>query len=145
MEMLDQTNPLSLPQTDIYYEQLLYPGSGIYTIGAKVEVRGCLDPIIFRKAASLLVKQHDSLRSVVLVRDGDPRMRVLPDAEPEVRYIDFSGAADPLTEAGEFIQQEFQQPFDLFGSKLLNSYCLVKVSDDLFYIVGKYHHLIVDG
>ena len=145
MEILDQTYPLSIPQTDVYYEQLLYPGSSIYNIGAKVEVRGCLDPIIFRQAALLLVKQHDSLRSQFFVQNGEPRMRVLPDAEPDVGYVDLSGSSDPLAEACEFIQEEFQKPFDIFGRQLLNSYHLVKVSADLFYIVGKYHHLIVDG
>src|SRR5882757_10480750 len=145
MKMPGRIYPISLPQRDVYYEQLLYPESAIYNIGAKVEVRGYLDAVIFRKAALQLVRQHDSLRSRYLVSDGKPYMEVLEDAMPEVDYLDFSGEEEAFAVANEFIQHEFIQPFDLGGDRLLNRYYLVKVSGDLFYIVGKYHHLVADG
>jgi amino acid adenylation domain-containing protein len=136
---------LGLCQQDVYYEQLLYPELAIYNIGGKVQIKGQVDPIVFRKAVQRLVAQHDSLRSVISVVDGTPYLKVSVSAEPEVGYIDLSQEEDPLRAADEWMRQTFSECFDLSGAALLNKYCLLKVTDELFYIFAKFHHLIADG
>jgi tyrocidine synthetase-3 len=136
---------LSLPQKDVYYDQLLFENSAIYNIGAKVKVQGPLDEHIFYQAAQQLVAQHDSLRSIIVTVDRVPHMQILETAIVDVAYADFSGHDDPANAADHFVQEHFSQPFDLASGKLLNNYTLVKVSEQLFYIIGKYHHLIADG
>ena len=73
--MSDKLYPLSLPQKDIYFEQLLYPDIALFNIGAKVEVRGNLDFKIFKKAVTESVRQYDSLRSVFVSIDGIPYLK----------------------------------------------------------------------
>ncbi|QJB31621.1 amino acid adenylation domain-containing protein [Chitinophaga oryzae] len=136
---------LTLPQQDVYYDQLLHKGSAIYNIGAKVAVNGPLDPEIFAAAAALLVAQHDSLRAVIVNNEGTPFMQIMETAVPAVVYRDFSAETDPLASAETFIRQQFALPFDLENGQLLNNYMLLKTGDRHFYIIGKYHHLIADG
>ena len=143
--MSDKLYPLSLPQKDIYFEQLLFPDIPLYNIGAKVEVRGNLDFIIFKKAVTESIRQYDSLRSVFVSIDGIPYVRFSNRLDVKIEYIDFSFNTDAVYQANQFIQNVFQIPFDLKGKCLLNEYYLFKINDNLFYIFGKFHHLISDG
>lgn len=136
---------LSLPQTDVYYDQLLFPDSAIYNIGARVEVNGDLDPLILHEAVNLLARQHESLRSVLHIIDDHPFLKVLTDALPTFHYVDLSAQPNQREACLQFIQAEFRKPFNLRDGSLLNSYYLVRESNHKCYIVGKYHHLIVDG
>ena len=53
---------LTLPQQDIYFEQLLYPNDPIYNIGAKIEIIGELDIEKLKQAYIELINQHDAYR-----------------------------------------------------------------------------------
>ena len=46
---------LTLPQQDIYFEQLLFPNDPIYNIGAKIEIKGVIDREIFKKSHRVTV------------------------------------------------------------------------------------------
>jgi hypothetical protein len=48
MEQLINNFPLTLPQQDIYFEQILYPNDAIYNIGAKIEIRGNINVDAFK-------------------------------------------------------------------------------------------------
>ena len=47
---------LTLPQQDIYFEQLVFPNDPIYNIGAKIEIKGIINVEIFKKAHKELIK-----------------------------------------------------------------------------------------
>ena len=51
MEQLINNFSLTLPQQDIYFEQILYPNDTIYNIGAKIEIRGSISKKIVLKLA----------------------------------------------------------------------------------------------
>ncbi len=140
-----QLSNLALSQQDIYYDQMLHPGKALYNIGGKAAVRGKIDPGLFGETVRQLVAQHDSLRSVVCVKGGVPYLNVLEHVETGVTYHDFSAGTQPAHAADQFISQEFARSFNLDGSELLNQFFLLKVSDELFYIFAKFHHLVVDG
>ncbi len=142
--MLNTFN-LSSCQNEIYYGQLLQNGTPIFNIGAKVIVKGYLDKEVFKKAVHELVKQHDSLRSILIVVDAVPYQSIIDKVDTVFAYEDFSPYEDPVKQADVFIENEFHKPFDIFNGELLNKYYLLKISDSFFYIFGKYHHLIADG
>ena len=55
---------LTLPQQDVYFEQLLYADEPIYNIGAKAKIEGEINIDLFNKAYTLLIEQHDSYRTI---------------------------------------------------------------------------------
>ncbi|MFM7286506.1 MAG: condensation domain-containing protein, partial [Cyanobium sp.] len=55
-------HPLTSPQREIWFDQMLHQDVPLYNIGGYVDLPGRIDPLLFAKAASLLVHKHDSLR-----------------------------------------------------------------------------------
>ncbi|SFW61458.1 non-ribosomal peptide synthetase [Chitinophaga sancti] len=137
---------LTLPQQDIYYEQLMYPGLPIYNIGAKIEIRGPLQPDAMREAYECLIAQHDSFRGIVITTDNnEPAFQIQEKNEAVLGFVDFSLSDDAYVAANTYMQREFKKPFDLTAGRMLHTFCLVKVADDFHYLFSVYHHLITDG
>ncbi len=143
--MADNVYPLSLPQRDIYFEQLIYQGSSIYNIGAKVSIRGAVDPEVMYQTVKAWTRLHQALRSIVVVVDGEPHVEIVDQYAIDYSYQDLSayGSAEDLVEA--YMQREFVKPIAIYGPELLWKFYLVKVNDGFYYILAKFHHLIVDG
>lgn len=136
---------LTLPQQDIYFEQLLFPNDPIYNIGAKIEIKGIIDVEIFKKAHNELINQHDTYRSLIIRKDEDVTVQILNEHQSELGFIDFSNSSNPFDEANQYMQQEFMKPFDLLKGNLLHVFTLVKVTEDFYYLFSVYHHIITDG
>jgi surfactin family lipopeptide synthetase A len=131
----------TLPQQDIYYEQLLYPGKAIYNIGASISIAGDLSFAMMEEAYQQLVAQHDAFRTVIH-EDG---FEVLATYNVKLGFVDFSSTENGETAAINYMQADFIQPFDLFCGKPLHRFCLVKVRDGFHYLYSVYHHIITDG
>jgi len=136
---------LTLPQQDIYFEQLLYPKDPIYNIGAKIKIEGDINLELFNKAYQQLILQHDTYRSVYLEKEGDVVVSVLSDFNKDMKLLDFSEKENPDEEANIFMQKEFVKPFNVLSESLLHKFILVKVSSSEHYLFSVYHHIITDG
>lgn len=133
--------PFTLPQQDVYYEQLLHSDKPIYNIGAKILIKGPLSFILMEKAYQHLIAQHDSFRTVIT----ESGFYVLPHYEGKLEFVDFSPTVHADEKANDYMQASFRQPFDLFADKPLHRFCLVRVSDSFHYLFSVYHHIITDG
>lgn len=136
---------LTLPQQDIYFEQLLYPNDPIYNIGAKIEIKGVIDIEIFKKAYNELINQHDTYRSIIIKNEENVSIKVVEEHQSELGFVDFSNVENSIEEATIYMQREFMKPFDLLGKNLLHVFTLVKVQEDYHYLFSVYHHVITDG
>ncbi|MEM7086876.1 MAG: amino acid adenylation domain-containing protein [Bacteroidota bacterium] len=136
---------LTLPQRDVYFEQLLYPNDPIYNIGARVAVKGVLDRDVLNLAYIALIDQHDAYRSIVIVDEDEVQIKFLAQHRTELGFIDFSKGEHPDEQANAYMQKTFVKPFNLNAEKLLHQFTLVKVSDSFHYIFSMYHHIITDG
>ncbi|WP_166924900.1 non-ribosomal peptide synthetase [Flavobacterium poyangense] len=136
---------LTLPQQDVYFEQLLFPGEPIYNIGAKIEIKGIIDAEVFKKAYLALIDQHDSYRSILVKNQDDIAIKVVDEHQSELGFVDFSEDENPIEKATAYMQQEFIKPFDLFDENLLHVFTLVKVNESFHYLFSVYHHIITDG
>lgn len=136
---------LTLPQQDIYFEQLVFPNDPIYNIGAKIEIRGIVDVEIFKKAYLELINQHDTCRSIFIKEGKDVIVQILDKYNSELEFIDFSDNLDSSLEANNYIQKEFTRSFDLFEGNLLHKFILVKVKENFHFLFCVYHHIITDG
>lgn len=145
MEQLIDNFSLTLPQQDIYFEQILYPNDPIYNIGAKIEIRGSINVDAFKDAYIHLINQHDAYRIIIDSNNDIPYFYILDIHNSELEYIDYSNEAHAERISLEFMHKNFQTAFDLNKKELLHKFILIKVQDDLYYLFSKYHHIITDG
>jgi amino acid adenylation domain-containing protein len=136
---------LTLPQQDVYFEQLLLPNAPIYNIGAKIEIKGLVNFEIFNKAYIALINQHDVYRVTLEKIQEDVAVKVLDKHHSQLGFVDFSQCENSLEEATNYMQKEFIKPFDLFSKDLLHVFTLVKVEENFYYLFSVYHHIITDG
>ncbi|UWY30359.1 amino acid adenylation domain-containing protein [Flavobacterium sp. TR2] len=136
---------LTLPQQDVYFDQLLFPNEPIYNIGAKIEIKGIINIEIFKKAYVELINQHDAYRSIIIKDEDDIRIKIVEEHQSELGFIDFSKHENAIDDANFYMQQEFMKPFDLLKGTLLHIFTLVKVQEDFHYLFSVYHHIITDG
>lgn len=136
---------LTLPQQDIYFEQLLFPNDPIYNIGAKIEIKGVVSIEIFKKAYVELINQHDAYRSIIVKDNDEVTTKIVEKHNSELGFVDFSACDKPIEEANLYMQEGFAKPFDLLKENLLHVFTLVKIQDDFYYLFSVYHHIITDG
>lgn len=136
---------LSLPQQDIYFEQLLYPHEPIYNIGAKIEITGPIHLEVLRKAYVELINQHDVYRMIFVNKGEHIEAEFLDEHHSQLGFIDFSAAEHPAEEAAGYMQKEFVKPFDLLSGNLLHIFTLLKINENFHYLFSVYHHIITDG
>lgn len=136
---------LTLPQQDVYFEQLLYPNEPIYNIGAKIEIKGIINVGIFRRAYNELINQHDAYRSTLINDPENVTVQIVEEHNSKLGFVNFSDRQKSYEDANAYMQEEFSKPFDLFGERLLHVFTLVKVSEDFHYLFSVYHHIITDG
>lgn len=136
---------LTLPQQDVYFEQLMYPEDPIYNIGAKIIIEGSIVYEVLNKAYIALINQHDSYRSILNQLDKEVRIQTIEEHITALEFVDFSSKKNADAEANEFMQTTFEIPFKLNEKKVLHKFILVKVNEKLHYLFSVYHHIITDG
>lgn len=135
---------LTLPQRDIYFEQLVFSDEPIYNIGAKVLIKGALNKNIFEQAYIKLIEQHDAIRSFI-VEDFEDTQSFISDKIRPLEFIDFSNEKSGDVKALQFMKKEFKKVFNFKKDHFLYRLALIKVSDNFHYLFSVYHHIIVDG
>ncbi len=136
---------LTLPQQDIYFEQLLYPDEPVYNIGAKISIRGSISYEWLNQAYITLINQHDAYRSIISRRGNEVEIDFIENHGSVLEYVDFSGNTNADEAANEFMQNRFRVAFDLHSGKLLHQFILVKIGEGFHYLFSVYHHIITDG
>ncbi|ROI04077.1 amino acid adenylation domain-containing protein [Chryseobacterium sp. G0240] len=135
---------LTLPQQDIYFEQLLFPDQPIYNIGAKIAIDGPLNLEIFKRAYTALIHQHDAYRCH-LEGDIDTVEMVMTHTIRPLEFMDFSRKSPDENSVSDFMQREFKKPFNLEQDPFLYRFVLIKTNENFHYLFSVYHHIITDG
>ncbi len=136
---------LTLPQLDIFFEQLLHPDIPIYNIGAKIEIKGEINIDTFKKAYQEMIRQHDAYRSFFREDENEVK-RYIKEGEPRpLEFVDFSENDDTVFIAENYMQREFLIPFNVLEDDYLYRFVLIKSSGNHYYLFSVYHHIITDG
>ncbi|WP_046744460.1 non-ribosomal peptide synthetase [Kordia zhangzhouensis] len=136
---------LTLPQQDIYFEQLVYPNEPIYNIGADIRIDGQVNYDILNQAYIALINQHDAYRSILKGDLLSTAIEILPSYNTALEYVDFSSDPQPEKAAANFMQADFKEAFDITSEKVLFKFVLIKVTETSYHLYSKYHHIITDG
>ncbi len=142
------TFPLTSPQREIWFDQMMYPSVPLYNIGSWVEINIAVDSALFRQAVQYLAAGHDALRMVLQpnpVLEEPPLQTFLDEITVPLPFLDFSTEPSPEQAAEAWMQSQFIQPFALLEDKQLFRYALLKLRHEHFRFFSVYHHLISDG
>lgn len=137
--------PLHPAQQEVYYDQLVNPNSPHYNTGGYVIIRGELNKTLLQQVVAQAPAVFDVLRLAFDYSQPTPACRFAQEFEPlPLPTIDFRGFDDPANEARRWMQNRFDQPFDLQAGMLMEQALLV-VADGEHWWFNRYHHLITDA
>jgi amino acid adenylation domain-containing protein len=141
-----ETEELSFAQQRLWFLDQLQPGRATYAIPIAMALRGTLDVPRLERAFASLVRRHESLRTVFVAVDGEPRQLV---AHPEIWKLpvtDLSAEGDfkARERADELLMREVRRGFDLTLGPLFRVR-LYKVAEDDYVLLMMLHHIVADG
>jgi surfactin family lipopeptide synthetase A len=140
------------PMTDIQKGMMIIsltnPGSAVYHDQFVYQVEyAAFDIDLFRKAFSLLVDKHETLRTgLSLSEDNDGEQVIFSDVPVDIAYEDLSlySAGDQEEMISAYLQNELASPFDLAMPPLWRVK-IVKLGRQKIAYLLQFHHAILDG
>ncbi len=137
--------PLSSPQREIWFDQMLQPETPLYNIGCYTHIKGPVDPALFESAVKLLTQSYDAFRTRLIYGNGEiPEQIFIEDLSAATPFYDFSQNDNPHESALAWMQEQLVKPFELIEKPLFR-FALLKINENCFYFFFAYHHLIIDG
>ncbi|EDN66323.1 non-ribosomal peptide synthetase [Beggiatoa sp. PS] len=136
--------PLSSPQQDIWFDQILHPDVPLYNIGGYGRIEGPIDPALFEKTLNQVIAENDALRIILHEGESLPTQTFAENVHLKLDFHDFSEQENAHESALKWMKQEFVKPFQLYDGFLFQ-FALCKISANCYYGFNKYHHIIVDG
>jgi amino acid adenylation domain-containing protein len=133
--------PLSFQQERVWFMEQFAPGTTAYHIPVPIRLTGQLDVGLLQTALDALPARHEALRMRFPTgEDGRPTVHIEPMVAVPLSIVDASGeeVARSLVEAAA------AEPFDLAAGPLVRA-TLVRVRDDLHFLVVCTHHVAGDG
>ncbi|WP_281925297.1 non-ribosomal peptide synthetase, partial [Flavobacterium collinsii] len=136
---------LHIAQQEVYYGQLMDPKNPLYNIGGYTIFKGSFNTSQFKHVIEGLSKVFDVFNIRFDFTENEPSF-CLKDFQEKVTIdeLDFSSEIEPRVAAKEWMQAQFNIPFDLNQEKLY-IYTLIKIAEDEFWWFVCFHHLITDG
>ncbi|MCW3072411.1 MAG: erythronolide synthase, Aspartate racemase [Bacteroidetes bacterium] len=112
-----------------------------YNMIAAFEVTGMLDAAAMKTAFDLVVRRHESLRTVLMEEDGLVRQKINAPESISLEMIDATGSGQSFEAR---YKKEATRIFDLEKGPLTIA-ALFKIRADQHYFLLNAHHIITDG
>ena len=137
--------PLSLEQNRFYAVERFSEKVRSASIPVGLDMEGPLNTVIFEECLPILVRRHESLRTVVREVEGNPVQVVLPNAVVALAQHDLSDLDDVARQAriDKLIEKDLKQPFDLHAGPLYR-FLLIRCARDKHVFLLAFHHIIAD-
>jgi amino acid adenylation domain-containing protein len=138
--------PLSHAQKRLWILSQLDEGSVAYNNSNARVVKGKLDKPVLRDAFDHLLRRHEILRTVFIVKGGELRQKILELSA--LGFVldgrDLRRHADREELAQRIVADEATKPFDLSNGPLLRV-SLLQLEEEKFIFISTLHHIICDG
>ena len=136
--------PLSFAQSRLWFIDQFQGPSPIYNLAVGLRLCGRLDAAALGAALGDVVGRQESLRTLVVAREGIPRQVVVPAERADFGWavVDAAGWSDGRL--GEAIDHVARHPFDLATQIPLRAR-LFRVAEDEHVLVAVVHHIAADG
>ncbi|MGE0038812.1 MAG: amino acid adenylation domain-containing protein, partial [Xanthobacteraceae bacterium] len=136
--------PLSAGQVGVWFAQQLSPSSAAYNIGEYIEIRGPIDPVLFKQALRQVVIESEALCVRIVEQADGPRQFIGEPPDWSLPYLDLSAAADARAEAETWMRADLARPVDPTHGPMFG-FALFKISADRYFWYARYHHIVMDG
>ena len=131
--------PLTPAARSLFVVAQIPGGNAAYNVFRALRVAGPLDVDRLEHAIADCVRRHESLRTGIVLHDGEPMQRVNePSFQLERRTCGSADECRPVAEA------EARRAFDLFGPSLFRA-VLLSVTPHDHILLLTVHHIVSDG
>jgi amino acid adenylation domain-containing protein len=136
---------LSFAQQRLWFIEQLQPGSAAYHIPGAVRIRGPLDVRVLRSCLTEVARRHETLRTGVAVRDGEPVPAIAAEPRLSLAVVDLSALPEARREgeATRAVNAQVALPFDL-GRPPLARTCLLRLTTEESIFLLVLQHIIGD-
>ena len=137
---------LSHAQKRMYVLCQLQGGSVSFNSPAAFEISGTFDAGFLNQALQILIDRHESLRTVFIEKDGEPKQKILmPEEAPvHLQTMDVSNDHHAADNMYSYLQSEATTEFDLANGPLFKA-ILIAQSPQRHTLFFNIHHIISDG
>ena len=141
-----QPLPLSYGQYRIWFIEQLRDQTNEHNIAIAVKIKGIFNVEILQQALNAMIKQHDILRTKIIIDNNTPMQVVEPCYTYGIDCTDLShlSASDRQHEISNLSHKHDTQVFDLTQLPLL-SVLLLKIGQQEYLLHFNQHHIISDG
>ncbi|MBV9110094.1 MAG: amino acid adenylation domain-containing protein, partial [Gemmatimonadetes bacterium] len=138
--------PLSGAQQRLWFLHQMEPGSAAFNIPLLLRLHGPLDVPALERALAEIVRRHEALRTLFVLRGAAPVQQVLP---PPGRVLSIHDLPSPAADEREaalraWAEKEAGAPFDLAAHPGVRARLLRVAADDHLLAVTL-HHIVSDG
>ncbi|MCP4136878.1 MAG: amino acid adenylation domain-containing protein, partial [bacterium] len=115
-----------------------------YNIPASFLLEGELNTNAFRQAFSYMLDRHESLRTVFIMEEGEPRQSILKNPDCDIDIIDLRDTVEPEKEARLLAEKDILTPFNLKTESLVR-FSILQMENEKNLLLFNMHHIISDG
>ncbi|QFS52511.1 condensation domain-containing protein [Nostoc sphaeroides] len=147
VKQIEDFYPLSFMQQGMLFHSLLEPESGVYYEQFNYVVRGELNEENFKQAWQQVVDRHAVLRTAVIWQQlKTPIQVVYRHAKLVWQEQDWRNLTEETQKQKlEWLLQDYRDKGFNYAQAPLLYAALVRIADDVHYLVLNYHHLLLDA
>jgi hypothetical protein len=122
------------------------PGAPTFNGARAIRIRGKLDVDALRTAFTTVVARHESLRTIFVVHDREPRQALLDEWSLDLPVVDLTSLAkrERAPELARRLRTLSREPFDL-SSDLMIRTTLFRLGEDEAVLLVRLHHIAADA
>lgn len=136
------TFPLSFSQERLWFLNQLDSANPFYNLPALFRLSGAIDGALLEQSVNMLVLRHEVLRTVFVLRDGQPQQVIQPNVYIPVEMVDTRDQAE--AQQTTLLLEHARQLFALDQGPLLRV-LLLRVADESYQMLITMHHIVCDG
>ncbi len=138
--------PLSFSQQRMWFLDQWEPGAPTFNGARAIRIRGALDADALQRAFATVVERHDTLRTVFVLHEREPRQVVLDDWSLDLPVIDLASlpARERATALARGLRELAREPFDLSKDVMIRT-TLFRLDDDDAVLLVRLHHIAADA
>ncbi|MET8771024.1 amino acid adenylation domain-containing protein [Streptomyces sp. NPDC004658] len=139
------SRPASYAQQRLWFLAQLPGGDVAYNETLAFELAGSLDRTVLAGAFDALTRRHETLRTRLVVEDGEVRQHVDPPCTGfALSFEDLSASTEPANDIVALQETEARTPFDLAAGPLGRGR-LITLGAERHVLLLTFHHSVYDG
>ncbi len=137
---------LSFAQEAVWFLDQLEPERALHNVPGAVRLTGRLDSGALARSLGEIVRRHESLRTVLTLRDGLPYQVPRPAGPFSLPITDLGGLgrAEAEAEVQRLATEEAHRVFDMAEGPLFRAF-LLRLTAQEHVLVLNFHHIVTDG